>query len=371
MFNLVVFIDLKKAFDTVDHNILLKKLECYGVKGQALSLLKSYLSNRHQKCQINRFVSSEQLIRCGVPQGSILGPLLFLLYINDLPECLNNTRPRLFADDTNLTASGNSIADAELAVNSDLHNLRNWLIANKLSLNVAKTEFMLIGSPQMIRNVSNFQPNIIIENKQIRQVNKTKTLGTTIDQHLTWKTNTENICKKITSGISALRRVKPFIADRNTLISIYNAIVRPYFDYCSEVWDVFGETQSKRLQKLQNRAARIISNFSNDIDHSIALNVLGWEPLDRIRKKAKARMIYKTLNKIGPESLTNLFTYKNDITNYQLRNISSGLCLPQPRTNNMKKSFMYDGAKLWNSIPNEIREQIPIMLPKENCRSHF
>ena len=233
------------------------------------------------------------------------------------------------------------------------------------------TEFMLIGSPQMIRNVSNFQPNIIIENKQIRQVNKTKTLGTTIDQHLTWKTNTENICKKITSGISALRRVKPFIADRNTLISIYNAIVRPYFDYCSEVWDVFGETQSKRLQKLQNRAARIISNFSNDIDHSIALNVLGWEPLDRIRKKAKARMMYKTLNKIGPESLTNLFTYKNDITNYQLRNISSGLCLPQPRTNNMKKSFMYDGAKLWNSIPNEIRERKSLSCFQKKIAAHI
>jgi hypothetical protein len=130
------------------------------------------------------------------------------LYINDLPECLNNTRPRLFADDTHLTASCNSIADIELAVNSDLDNLRNWLIANKLSLDVAKTEFMLIGSPQMIRNVSNFQPNILIANKQIRQVNKTKTLGTTIDQHLTWKTNTENIClKKITLGISDLRRV--------------------------------------------------------------------------------------------------------------------------------------------------------------------
>jgi hypothetical protein len=83
--------------------------------------------------------------------------------------------------------------------------------------------------------------------------------------------DTENICKKITSGISALRRVKPFIAERDTLISIYNAIVRPYFDYCSEVWNVFGEIQSKRLQKLQNRAARTISNMSNDVDHSIAL----------------------------------------------------------------------------------------------------
>jgi hypothetical protein len=271
MFNLVVFIDLKKAFDTVNHNILLKKLEFYGIKGQALDLLKSYLSNRHQKCQVESFVSSEHLIKCGVPQGSILGPLLFLLYINDLPECLKNTRPRLFADDTNLTASSYSIDDIEIAVNSDLENLRNWLMANKLSLNVAKTEFMLIGSPQMIRNASNSQPNILIENKQIQQVNKSRTLGTTIDQHLSWKSNTENICKKITSGISALRRVKPFIAERDTLISIYNAIVRPYFDYCSEVWDVFGEIQSKRLQKLQNRAARTISNMSNDVDHSIAL----------------------------------------------------------------------------------------------------
>ena len=162
------------------------------------------------------------------------------------------------------------------AANSDLENLKNWLMANKLSLNVAKTEFMLIGSPQMIRNASNAQPNILIENKEIQQVNKAKTLGLIIDQNLSWKSNTENICKKITSGISALRRVKPFIAERDTLISIYNAVVRPYFDYCSEVWDVFGEIQSNRLQKLQNRAARIISNLSKDVDHSIALCALGW-----------------------------------------------------------------------------------------------
>ena len=371
MFNLVVFIDLKKAFDTVNHNILLKKLEFYGIKGQALDLLKSYLSNRHQKCQVESFVSSEHLIKCGVPQGSILGPLLFLLYINDLPECLKNTRPRLFADDTNLTASSYSIDDIEIAVNSDLENLRNWLMANKLSLNVAKTEFMLIGSPQMIRNASNSQPNILIENKQIQQVHKSRTLGTTIDQHLSWKSNTENICKKITSGISALRRVKPFIAERDTLISIYNAIVRPYFDYCSEVWDVFGEIQSKRLQKLQNRAARTISNMSNDVDHSIALCALGWKPLDIMRKKAKATMMYKTLNGIGPESLTNLFTYKNEITNYRLRSISSGLCLPQPRTNSMKNSFMYDGAKLWNSIPNEIRESKSLSCFQKNIAAHI
>ena len=206
------------------------------------------------------------------------GTIAVLVVYQRITECLKNTRPRLFADDTNLTVSNYSITDIEIAVNSDLENLKNWLMANKPSLNVAKTEFMLIGSPQMIKNISNSQPNILIENKPIQQVNKCKTLGTTIDQRLSWKPNTENICQKITSGLSALRRVKPFVADRNTLIFIYNAIVRPYFDYCSEVWDVFGDTQSKRLQKLQNRAARIITNMSNDVDHSIALCALGWKP---------------------------------------------------------------------------------------------
>ena len=182
---------------------------------------------------------------------------------------------------------------------------------------------------------------------------KTKALQT--DCFQSWKNNTKNVCRKITAGICALRRIKPFV-DKETLISVYSAIVRPHFDYCCEVWDVLGETQSKRLQKLQNRAARVIMNMSNDIDSSIALSALGWEPLNLMRKRAKAKLMYKTLNKMGPESLANLFTYKSEVSNHKLRGISSGLCLPQPRTNNMKNSFMYDGAHLWNSIPNDIRE---------------
>ena len=216
----------------------MRKLELHGIKGQALSLLKSYLTNRNQKCQIQNFFSSERLITCGVPQGSILGPLFFLLHINDLPRCLNKTKSRMFAD--------------------------SWLIANKLSLNAAKTEFMLIGSKSMIKKISDPQPNVFINNKQIKRVYECKTLGLTIDQYLSWKSNTEIICKKICAGISANCRIKPFV-DKQTLISIYNAIVRPYFDYCCEVWDVFGETQSKRLQKLQNRAARIILDASSDV----------------------------------------------------------------------------------------------------------
>ena len=117
-----------------------------------------------------------------------------------------------------------------------------------------------------------------------------------------------------------------------------------------------GETQSKRLQKLQNRAAKIILNISNDVDHTIALHALGWEPLQTERKKAKAKMMYKLLNKMGPESLANLFSYNSEKTYYHFRNVSSGLCLPKPHTNNMKNSFIYDGAHVWNSLPEEIME---------------
>ena len=130
-------------------------------------------------------------------------------------------------------------------------------------------------------------------------------------------------------------------------------------------------TQLKRLQKLQNRAARIITNMSNDIDHSIALHALGWEPLKTMRKRVKVKMMYKILNKMGPESLTDLFTYKSEMTNYQLRDISSSLCLPQPRTNNMKNSFMYDDAHLWNSIPNEIREIKSLSCFKKKIATHI
>ena len=224
LFNLVVFIDLKKAFDTVDHQILLSKMEAYGIKGSALALLKSYLWDRSQVCQVNGCLSSERKIKCGVPQGSILGPLLFLLYINDLPRCLKNSKPSLFADDTNMTTSGETIADVEIAMNSDLDTLKKWLVVNKLSLNVAKTEFMIIGSKPMMKSISNSLPNIKIDDKSISQVNECKTLGVIIDQHLSWKNNTNYICKKITSGISALRRLKDFV-DKDSLLYIHNSTI--------------------------------------------------------------------------------------------------------------------------------------------------
>ena len=179
-FNLVVLLDLKKAFDTIDHGILLSKLELYGITGSALSMIRSYLSDRNKKCQLGDLMSTERRVTCGIPQGSILGPLFFLVYINDLPECLNQATPRLFADDTNLTVAGESIQEIELNMNSDLACISEWLLANKLSLNVTKTEFILIGSAHKLNNLVT-QPDLKINHKKIKQVCNATVLGVELD----------------------------------------------------------------------------------------------------------------------------------------------------------------------------------------------
>ena len=142
MTNLIVLLDLARAFDTVSRNILLKKLELYGLKGVTLDWFSSYLSDRQQQCVVEGCVSKPQMISCGVPQGSILDPLLFLIYINDLPGCLLHTKAHMYADDTTIYASSVSTAELYAKVNNDLTRVRDWLLANKLSLNVTKTEYM-------------------------------------------------------------------------------------------------------------------------------------------------------------------------------------------------------------------------------------
>ena len=142
--NGVVFIDLKKAFDTIDHKIILQKLGNYGVDPNSLRWFESYLSNRTQKCRINGHLSKSKPVTCGVPHGSNLGPLLFLLYINELPNSLNHAVPRMFADDTSVSYAANSVNELQNVLNSELKSLHNWLITNRLSLNIAKTEFMAI-----------------------------------------------------------------------------------------------------------------------------------------------------------------------------------------------------------------------------------
>ena len=181
-YNIAVFIDLRKAFDRVNHNILLCKLWHYGIRGTELRWFKSYLSRRHQYCSISGHASKSTLVTNGIPQGSGLGPLLFLVYVNDLSNAVHYSQTGIYADDTGLYATGFSILEIEASLNKDLSRLCSWLHANKLSINAVKSKFMLIASPHSVSKLADHEkPHIKIPGKFIEQVSSIDCPGMTVD----------------------------------------------------------------------------------------------------------------------------------------------------------------------------------------------
>ena len=198
-----------------------------------------------------------------VPQGTILGPLLFLIYINDLPNCLSFSKPRMYADDTHITYAGSDLHLIQSSLSHDLEKLSKWLVSNRLTLNATKTEFMLIGSRQRLSTLSDTL-EISIDNIPIEQVSSVKSLVIYIDENLTWHSHIDKLSEKIASAIGVIQRVKPF-GPQSTLLNKYNSPVQTHFDYCSLVWGNCAQILSIKLQKLQNRAARVITSSNYDV----------------------------------------------------------------------------------------------------------
>ena len=254
----LVFIDLKKAFDTVDNEILCQKLAHYGVQQRELAWFRSYLCNRKQFCRVNGVSSKTEGIDVGVPQGSCLGPLLFLIYINDLPQAVQNSTVSMCADDTSLGYQSSDIDQLNEAINNDLRQLDIWLQGNKLSINVAKTNSMLVSTKQKhnILNSRNDDLHLKIRDNDLEIIQKTKYLGVQIDNSLNWKEHIKTVSTKVLRAIGFLKHAKTFLG-QETLKTLYTGIVEPHFRYCCSVWGCAGSTELNQLQKLQNRAARL------------------------------------------------------------------------------------------------------------------
>ena len=350
-YNGVVFFDIKKAFDTVDHEILLCKLNKYGISGVELSWFKSYLSDRKQSCFLNGESSSFKFVECGIPQGSCLGPLLFIIYINDLPNTLKNITPSIFADDTGISVSSDSVPDIQRLLREDISAIQRWMHENKLTLNALKTEFILIASKPRLKEIEE-TCCIEVQGETIYRAPYVKSLGFYIDQNLDWDVHVDHVIKKASAGLAILRRTADYFP-MEVLKTIYRSLVESHFRYGNIIWGTCGEVLLTKLQKMQNRAARIITKSDYDTEAGPLIDKLGWKTIRELNNNDAAVMMFKIMNNMAPPYLTGMFQPLRELHEIILRDTNSNLRLPLMSSNMGQRSFSYHGADIWNKIkPN-------------------
>ena len=353
--NLSVFVDLQKAFDTVNHSILIRKLEQYGIRGLPLALISDYLCNRTQRVKIFNSFSSVRPVNLGIPQGSILGPILFLLYINDLPNISNVFFPVLFADDTTITFCDKFPNIFVNKCNADLEKLNSWTISNRLSINTEKTFYIVITN-QIIDQPF---PNVILNNEIIQMAQSGKFLGVILDHKMKFNLHINAICRKISKSIGILFKLRDYLP-LPKLICLYYTFIYPYLIYCNLVWGSTFETHLKPLIILQKKVIRII-NRADFNDHT---NDLFY--MNKILKIADIHnynlAIYMYKNK-------NSSNFKR-IHDYQTRH-SSQLIPNYHRLTTTQHSLTFTGPITWNQIPERIRQARSLTLFKKAMKDHL
>ena len=333
---------------------MLDKLSDFGFNRSALQWFSSYLTGRTQSICVNGVTSEPMSIQFGVPQGSVLGPLLFIMYINNLPLAVRVCNVELYADDTLLFFASKSVRDIESQLTSDLENLISWFHSNFLILNVNKTKIMLIGTYQRFSAADGF--SIRADNTDLDRVYAFKYLGVLMDQTLSWKDHIDSLGKKISSRLGMLRRARK-VLPKATCVTLYNTMVLPLFDYCAAVWDGCGVGYKGYLDKLNRRAACIIEGRSVAADE--LFTVFSWPNLQARRDYLKCVLVYKSLRNLAPAYLLTEFKYAHQIHTYNTRHCDL-LRLPLAKTAKYQGSFRFNGARAFNALPLKIRNAIDL-----------
>jgi len=362
----MVALDLQKAFDTVDHSILLDKLECYGFKNNSHRWFSSYLHNRSQLACVNAINSDTACITTGVPQGSILGPLLFIAYINDLPGCFRHCEVNMYADDTAFYFAHQNVDEVSDALNQDLSNVYKWLCANKLSLHVGKTSSLLICNHQKRRFLPTTELSVNLNETQITQNDQLSYLGVDIDCNMNFNSQIDTLVKKVNKAIGILKYCSNFVS-RDTQKTLYNSLVLPHFDYCFTVWSNVSTKHIIRLQRLQNRAMRCILRAPPRTHIEDMLKTLKWMSIKQRMCFLRLILMWKMVHSHAPDYLTNGLQYSRDQHGYNTSHASSDkLYIPQGH----KLSLYTNGAREWNSLPENVRQLSELSTFKRHCANY-
>ena len=338
-----IYIDFSKAFDTIDHDILLNKLQHLGFTGKARSWFKSYLKGRSQTVKANETKSKPYKITHGVPQGSVLGPLMFLLYINDISESITFSDHELYADDTILICAGPNPSNTQSKLQSDLSKLAGWCESNKLTINFKKTMSMVFGSRHRLKQVP--PPKFKLNNKVIGNTTSYKYLGLTLDSTLSFDKHTSNLIKTVTNKTYVLRKIRPYLNAQASL-QIYKSMLLPILDYGDFIYSSAPQKNLKKLQRLQNSNIRLCLSLppltrTNDIHRLANLNLL------------EDRRNAHLLNQMYKRSRNSEYA---DNRNLPLRSFTAPILkVPNFQKYRSKQSVIYRGSTNWNLLPPPLR----------------
>ena len=366
-FTVGIFLDLKKAFDVCNHSILLSKLPKYGISGQALNWFTSYLSNRSQKTDIGGHLSSSQNIDISVIQGSLLGPTLFLIYINDFPNCTSLTT-FLFADDTSAIKSGPNLNDLFTQINLELSKIATWYRANRMAVNTGKTKYIIFhnrgrnintnelalyfndNEPHDYHNPANIHTLERVYNNNPDVTSRTyKLLGIHLDEHLTLNSHYSILCNKLSRALFFLRRVKNILPS-NALLTLYYSLFHCHLLYCPNILGISSQSNISKVSALQRKAVRTITNSTRTAPTLPLFCNLRILPFDELLKLHRSLFMHSIEYNYNLPSFENVWPKNNARNiNHELRNANE-FYLPPIHKEIFRKSPLYSLPHTWNTL---------------------
>ena len=362
--SLLSLLDLSKAFDSVNHELLLEKMQTIAIDR---FWFDDYLSDRTQSVKIDNHVSSKESIEFGVPQGSILGPVLFLVFVNDVNQFAMDCQIEQFADDTQLlhTGTANEINQLIQVAENTLTQVKNYFNRNGLLVNSNKTQCIFIGSRQ---NIARIPGDVFIRfgESEIKPSMNVKNLGVYLDQYMTFERHIDEIHRKTMGSLIFLNRIKNQVTS-DIRVTLVQALALGYLNYCPNIWGTAGKTQLHRVQKLQNFAAKVAIGYGKKHDRATPfINKLNWMKIDQKCLFDTYILTYKVLNNILPEWLMT-FTLVRDINPVPTRQ-SDNLAVPRTQTHTGERGVKVRAPKLWNALPADVRNSSTLNIFKKKIK---